>query len=237
MGKFLNSKCTRYNVFFHLWFHGFYWFCSRSQKGKGKTIVLDIMEAAEKLRRESFDDFETLTRVPATFECKKSDGSPVWYEIQTPHIESDYYGQVTSEEIHSFVWICDTQTFLGLKRYWSIFRPWKAPFILLRELNCTTTCTIKHVWCRQTCCFKFKCSWLKNYYSLKNRIFSHVGWILYKIVAVHWNPLFEGPLRIHNEDVPAYMKAYKAFARIISKKENQVWLGSRGRDKGITSWQ
>ncbi|XP_039271412.2 uncharacterized protein LOC120345893 [Styela clava] len=70
----------------------------RTDEKKSFTLLTDLLNAAEILRRESPDHFDSLVRIPATFQYKKRTEScePFWFEIQKPHIEIDYFGKVVA---------------------------------------------------------------------------------------------------------------------------------------------
>lgn len=82
-----------------MWFH-FYILCvfrfDDCVEG-GESILKDIFQVAEKLRKEYPDEFQTLTEVPIVYETKGLEREiPSYYEHQKTHIETDYNGEVSN---------------------------------------------------------------------------------------------------------------------------------------------
>lgn len=66
----------------------------------GQSQLVDLFYAAEILRRESQEDFDTLCRVPASFsvfDMKRE--KPAWYHSIRTHLEVDYFGNVREIEM------------------------------------------------------------------------------------------------------------------------------------------
>ena len=66
----------------------------------GDSLLVDMLQAAEILKKESPEDFEVLCRVPAIIYTKDVERTDVaWFQICRTHIEVDYFGNVRTDSL------------------------------------------------------------------------------------------------------------------------------------------